>query len=250
VWDSPRLVNAAANALYAVALALVLYAAARLLFESPAFSLKTIVVGGELRHVARGEIVSALQGRVRGTFFTVDLEAMRALFEGIPWVRRAELRRGWPDRLEVRIEEHVALARWGQRREPQLVNTHGELFRGQSDAPLPVFSGPAGSEREVTQRYLAFRDLLAPLALEPRQVLLSPRLAWQLRLSDGLTVQLGRDSDKDRVDERLARLVSVYRQTLGKFRHRLDYVDLRYPNGFALRVSEVSRQEPRARRRA
>ena len=250
MWDNPRLTNVAASTLYALALALIAYAGARVLFESPAFSLKRIIVEGELRHVARGEIVDALQGRVKGTFFTVDLEAVRALFEGIPWVRRAELRRGWPDRLEVRLEEHVALARWGQRREPQLVNTHGELFRGQSDATLPLFSGPAGSEAEVARRYASFRDLLAPLALEPRQVLLSSRLAWHIRLSNGLTVQLGRDSDKDRVDERLARLVSVYAQTLGKSRNRLDYVDLRYPNGFALRAPEIARPEPRARKRA
>src|SRR5881628_1503231 len=92
VWDNARLANVAANALYALALALIVYAGARVLFESPVFSLKTIV-GGELQHVARDEIVHALQGRVKGTFFTVDLEAVRALFEGIPWVRRAELRR-------------------------------------------------------------------------------------------------------------------------------------------------------------
>ena len=249
MWHNPRLANAAANALYVLALGLVVYAGARVLFESPVFSLKTIVVEGELRHVARDEIVRALQGRLKGTFFTVDLEAVRPLFEGVPWVRRAELRRGWPDRLEVRIEEHVALALWDQRRGPQLVNTHGELFRGQSDAALPVFSGPAGSEGEVTQRYLAFRGLLGPLALEPRKVLLSSRLSWQVKLSNGLTVQLGHDSDKDRVEGRLARLVSAYPQTLGESRGRLDYVDLRYPNGFALRVPDIAGLEPRARKR-
>src|SRR5438552_15433781 len=204
VWDNPRLANVAANALYSLALALIVYAGARVLFESPVFSLKTIVVGGELQHVARDEIVHALQGRVKGTFFTVDLEAVRALFEGIPWVRRAELRRRWPDRLEVRIEEHAALARWGQRRGPQLVNTHGELFHGQSDATLPLFSGPAGSEGEVTQRYLAFRGLLAPLALEPRQVLLSSSLSWHVKLSNGLTVQLGPASARGRIAGRSA----------------------------------------------
>jgi len=249
VWDKPRLANVTANALYTLALALLVYVGSHVLFESPVFSLKTIVVGGELQHVARDEIVRALQGRVKGTFFTVDLEAVRALFEGIPWVRRAELRRGWPDRLEVRIEEHVALALWGQRRGPQLVNTHGELFRGQSDAALPVFSGPAGSEGEVTQRYLAFRGLLGPLALEPRQVLLSSRLSWQVKLSNGLTVQLGHDSEKDRVEVRLARLISVYPQTLGESRQRLEYVDLRYPNGFALRVPDIAGPQPRARKR-
>jgi cell division protein FtsQ len=244
VWDNPRLANAAAGVLAALALALLAYAGGRVLLDSPAFLLKTIVIEGDLERVQRHEIVNALQGRLSGTFFTVDLEAVRALFEGIPWVRRAELRRSWPDRLEVRIEEQVALARWGQRRETQLVNTQGELFRGQTDVSLPVLAGPAGTEGEVARRYLAFRDLLAPLGLEPRQVLVSSRLAWQLKLSNGLTIQLGRDSDKDRVEERLARFASAFPHTLGKTRQRLEYVDLRYPNGFALRITESPGAEP------
>jgi len=238
VWDNPRLANAAAGVLCVLALVLLAYAGGRVLLESPAFLLKTIVVEGGLERVERREIIGALQGRLRGTFFTVDLEEVRSLFEGIPWVRRAELRRRWPDCLEVRIEEQVALGRWGQGKKTQLVNMQGELFRGQSDESLPVLAGPAGAEGDVARRYLAFRDLLAPLALEPRQVLLSSRMAWQLKLSNGLTVQLGRDSDRDRVEERLARFVSAFPQTLAQSRQRLDYVDLRYPNGFALRVTE------------
>jgi len=239
-------VNAAAGALAALALALLAYAGGRVLVESPAFLLKTIVVDGELDRVERRNIVNALQGRVRGTFFTVDLESVRSLFEGVPWVRRAELRRRWPDALEVRIEEQVALARWGQqRKEVQLVNAHGELFRGQSDAALPVLAGPAGSEGEVTRRYIAFRDALAPLGFEPAQVLLSSRLAWQIRLSNGLTLQLGRDSERDRVEDRLARFVSAFPQTLGKSRQRVDYVDLRYSNGFAVHATERAVEAPR-----
>jgi cell division protein FtsQ len=244
VWDNPRLTNAAASVLCALALGLLTYAGGRVLLESTVFRLRTIVVEGGLERVERREIVDALQGRLTGTFFTVDLETVRSLFEGIPWVHRAELRRRWPDRIEVRIEEQVALARWGQGKKTQLVNMQGELFRGQSDASLPVLAGPAGTEGEVARRYLVFRDLLAPLGLEPRQVLLSSRMAWQLKLSSGLTVQLGRDSDRDRVEERLARFVSAFPQTLAKSRQRLDYVDLRYPNGFALRITETPRSEP------
>ena len=250
MWDNARLANTAALALAALALGLVAYAGGRVLLDSPAFLLKTIVVEGTLARVQSREIVDALQGRLRGTFFTVDLEAARSLFEGIPWVRRAELRRKWPDSLEVHIEEQVALARWGQqRKETQLVNAQGELFRGQTDTVLPVLAGPAGSEAEVARRYVAFRDLLAPLGLEPRQVLLSSRLAWQLKLSNGLTVQLGRDSDRDRVEERLARFVSAFPQTLARSRQRFDYVDLRYPNGFAVRATESPASEPQGHRR-
>jgi len=235
MWNNPRLANATATLLYVTAFGLAGYGAARYAAESPAFPLKSIVVEGELRHVARGDIVRALQGRVSGGFFNVDLATVRALFESVPWVRRAEVRRGWPDRLDVRIEEHVALARW-QGREPRLVNTHGEIFSGRIDGALPAFAGPAGSEGEIARLYAAFRELLAPIGLEPRRVQLSPRLAWQLELSNGLKVQLGRDTDKDRADERFAKFVAVYSQTLRKLPRSPDYVDLRYPNGFALRL--------------
>ena len=245
MWNNVRFLNVAANTLFVLALGLGSYMAVRILLTSPAFPLRAIDVRGNLNHVTRGEIFSALQGRVTGTFFSADLDAIRAVFEGVPWVRRAEVRRLWPDRIEVRIEEHVALARWGQTRESRLVNTFGELFSGTSDAELPLLSGPTGTEGEVTRRYMAFRQLLAPLGLEPRQVQLNSRLAWQLKLSDGLTVQLGRDSEKDRIDDRLARFVSVYPRTLGKFPRHLDYVDMRYPNGFALRVPENRTPETR-----
>jgi len=242
VWNNHRLANATAGLLCAAALSLLGYVAARFVAESPAFPLRTIVVEGELRQVTRSDIVSALQGRVRGSFFNVDLESVRVLFESVPWVRRADVRRGWPDRLEVRVEEHVALARW-QSREPRLVNTHGELFSGSVKEELPVFSGPAGSEVEIARLYGSFRELLVPLGLEPSRVLLSSRLAWQLRLSNGLLVQLGRNTEKDRVNERFAKFIAVYPQTLHMLPRGPDYVDLRYPNGFALRVPDAPRTD-------
>jgi cell division protein FtsQ len=248
MWDEPRLLNTAASALYALALVLVVYAGTTMIAHSPVFPLRAISVQGNLEHVNRGQIVDALQGRVSGTIFTVDVEAIRSMFQTMPWVRRAEVRRRWPDRLEVSLQEHVPLARWGQEAEGRLVNLHGEIFAGrvgaERDAELPKFGGPAGSEQEVARRYALFRELLAPLSLEPRTVALSQRQSWQLRLSNGLTVQLGRDSEKDPVRERFARFVEVYPRTLGRLSRRLDYVDLRYSNGFALRVPESLRAEP------
>ncbi len=243
MWDSPRLLNAVANALFALAIALVVYGGGRALVESRAFPLRTVRVLGDLQQVGRPDVVHALQGKVEGTFFTADLDAISALFRAIPWVRRADIRRQWPDLLEVTLEEHVALARWGQGKDASLVNTHGELFTGRSDATLPLFSGPAGTEGEIARRYQAFRSLLAPLELQPQRVALSARFAWQLRLSNGLAVRLGRESEKDSLEDRLARFVAAYPQALGKLGRDLDYVDLRYPNGFALRVPDSSRPD-------
>ena len=85
----------------------------------------------------------------------------------MPWVRSAMLRRVWPDRLEVALEEHVALARW---RDTALVNDRGEVFEAATDARLPVFGGPEGSAAEMVAQYRVFVDLLARVGRKPAQL--------------------------------------------------------------------------------
>ncbi len=253
MWDNHRLLNSIANWLFAIAFLLIALVGVKLVVESPLFLLRTIRIEGELTHVSRAEVVKALDGKLAGTFFNMDLDAVRVMFETIPWVRRAQVRRMWPDRLEVRMEEHVPMARWGQAGENRMVNTFGEVFtapsrieigEGRQLAALPHLAGPAGTAAEVMRRYAAFAAALAPLELRLDTVMLSPRYSWQLKLSNGLAVQLGRDSidktaaDKggEGVDARFARFVSIYPRTLAPLGRRLSYVDLRYSNGFALRV--------------
>jgi cell division protein FtsQ len=237
MWDNPRLLNAAAGFLTALALMVFTFGALQLLLRSPLFPLREIAVGGVLAHTTRAEIERAAQGRVAGNFFAVDLAEVRASLERLPWVRRVQVRRIWPDRLEVTLEEHVALARWG---EAGLVNQQGERFAGRSaDGALPLFAGPQGSEAEVTRRYRRFAEILAPLGASLERLVLSPRYAWQLRLADGLALELGRDAANEPVERRLERFVAVHAQTLAKMQRRHEYVDLRYPNGFALRVADM-----------
>ncbi len=251
MWDNPDLLNACAKTLYAFAAAGLIYAGAHAAIHSPLMPLRHVALQGRLDHVTREQAEGAARAGAAGTFFSADLDAVRHAFEVLPWVRKVEVRRLWPDGIQVAIEEHVVLARWGSdAQQKRLVNTYGEVFEGElPDAvPLPRFAGPAGSAEELTRHYGAFRRALAPLDIEPRQVLLSPRYAWQLRLSNGLTLELGRDQLKQPVLARLARFVAFYAQTLGQLNRRLDYVDLRYPNGFALRVPEIvnSGTEPKS----
>ena len=235
MWDNPRLLNAWAGALTALALMVFGVALAQLLARSPLFPVREMQLTGAPAHTTRAQIESVVQGRVAGNFFAVDLDEVRAALEALPWVRRAHVRRVWPDRLEVALEEHEALARWA---ESGLVNVQGERFAGTTDAALPLFAGPAGSEGEVARRYQRFREILAPLQAMPERLMVSPRHAWVLRLDDGLTIALGRDAANDPVEARLRRLVAAYPQTLGRLARKAEHVDLRYPNGFALRLPE------------
>ena len=247
MWDNPRLLNTAANALIALAALLFAYAGLQMLLRSPLFPLREIVVRGEMKHADAAEIEVAVDG-AGGNFFAADLAALRARLEQVTWVRRVDLRRVWPDRIELRLEEHVAFARWGG---GGLVNTFGEPFPAPIDAAaaaLPLFAGPAGSEGELTRRYRRFAELLVPLGENLEGVVLTPRYAWQLRLAganaSSLIIELGRDGAEP-VDQRLERFVAAYPESLGRLPQRAAsagvdvprHVDLRYPNGFALRVA-------------
>lgn len=229
MWDNPRQLNMLAGFLVGLVVLALALVGLQLAMRSPLWPVREVAIQVELRHTMRSEIEAALVHRVSGNFFSVDVDGVRAALERLPWVRRAAVRRVWPDRLEATLEEHVVLARWG---DSALVNTYGERFLGGSKDALPRFSGPRGSESEVTRRYARFNEIVAPLGTRIDEVTLTPRLAWQLKLGNGVRLALGRDADA--AEERLERFV----QSAAKGVTRYDYVDLRYPNGFALRTSD------------
>lgn len=241
MWDRPALMNATANVLYAVAAFGVLAVAAALLVRLPAFDLREVKVGGDLKHITRGEIEGVVQRELAGNFFTLDLGVARAAFERLPWVRRVDVRRHWPGGLDVALEEHAPLARWGV---AALVNTHGEVFGAAYDGDLPLFTGPEGAAREMAIQYAYFSRTLRRIGETPVEVQLTARRAWQVKLASGVTLALGRES----IETRLARFVEAHGRTLGPLGRRIEYVDLRYANGFAVRVPELRHEKPETTR--
>jgi len=236
MWNRPALMNGVAGALYAVAAVLAFLVAWKLAARQPMFELREVAVAGVLAHVSRGEIEDVVRRELKGNFLTLDLAAVSASFQKLPWVRNASVRRQWPARLEIALEEHVPLAHWAK---GALVNTHGEVFRAAYDGELPVFVGPEGTAREITIQYRYFRASLAAIGETPVRVEVSPRRAWQLKLASGVTLALGREQ----MEARVARFVALHDRTLAPLGRRFDYVDLRYPNGFAVRFPDLRREK-------
>jgi len=239
LWHDPRAMNALANALLAATLLAALAAASWWVSQRPLFTLTHVRIaaaqGNELQRVSPAQLRSAVAREIGGNFFAVKLDAVRSVFESVPWVRRAGVRRVWPDGLEVSIEEHRALALWGDGR---IVNTFGELFvanlaEAEEDGPLPQLSGPDGTERQVARRYGELREAVAELDVQPESVSLSARHAWTLRLDDGTTLLLGRDQGIP-VERRIRRWVETWPLVVATLNRRAQVVDLRYPNGFAI----------------
>ena len=232
MWDRPDILNRIANALFALAVLLAAYGAVWVVVRMPMFALREVHLGGGATHVTRPQVEEIVKQEVKGTFFTLNLPQLRAAFEKLPWVREVSLRRRWPARLDVSVVEHVPLARWGN---SALVNTHGEVFHAAYDGKLPTFNGPQGTSKEIAIQYEFFRRQLAAIGTEPVMVQVTERRAWQVRLRNGPTLELGRED----IETRLARYLQVHERTVGALQRRVDYVDLRYANGFAARIPEL-----------
>jgi len=228
MWDKPTLLNWIANLLFAVSVVVMLYAALFAVVHLPIFPLREVRVEGELNHVNREQVKLIVAKHLKGNFFTLDLVKARNAFEKLPWARNVSLRRRWPDKLEVVIEEHQALARWGT---IALVNTHGELFHAASGSDLPVFYGPGDGVIEVASQFGEFSKTLEKSNLEIANLVLSARRAWQITTTNGMVVELGREE----MQQRLERFVSVYNSTISGLNMKVTYADLRYSNGFAVR---------------
>jgi cell division protein FtsQ len=207
-----------------------------MLAQPDTLPIRSVKVEGEFRYLDQQNVYEALGGLASGGFFNVDVRAVKKAAESLPWVESASVRRTWPDTLRIEITEQIPLARWG---ESQVVNVRGELFqppvKGLPES-LPKFKGPAGTGQKVAINYLLLSKKIAQIDLRITEVMLTDRRAWHVRLDNDLRLSLGKVVDY----ERLERFLSVYRNLLAEKIARVDSIDLRYTNGFAVRWKKSS----------
>jgi cell division protein FtsQ len=236
MWDKTHLLRMTAKLLFGISLVLVAYGVVRFALQLPVFKLRTVQLTYAPQQVDVNQLNQVIKRTVGGSFFTVDLEKTRRSFEQLPWVRKVSVRRHFPWGLEVELEEHVPLARWNG---TALVNTYGEVFAGQSSLPLPEFNGEPDTSGQVAEMYVALGKQLGAVQRSIREISLSPRFAWQLKLDNGMQLALGREL----VAQRMARFVAVYPYSLATISKKYNYVDLRYRNGFAASQLAATKNE-------
>jgi cell division protein FtsQ len=243
MWDNPRQMNLLALLFALVAVALLFWGAIAWSIRQPVFALRQVVIEGALKRANPAHLEAVIREELRGTFFTLNLPEARASLQRVPWVKTAALRRQWPNRLRIALTEHEPMARWT---EGALVDTQGEVFNAEFTGELPQLAGPDDSAALVAARLREYGAALSARSLEISELRLSPRGGWQLRTrgAAALAIELGRNEP----GERLSRFVAYYPRTvaaLARAGSRIDYVDLRYRNGFAVRVPGFSEKPTR-----
>ena len=246
MWHDVRALNAVTSALVAAVVLALIGSSVWWVSQLPMFTLRSVTVesmyGRDLQHVSQLTLRAGVVGRIKGNFFTTNLEQVRTAFEAVPWVRRATVRREWPDQLIVEVEEHEALGTWGE--DGRLLSVKGDVFtanlaEADEDRPLPELNGPEGSEKEVLARFAQLRSWFAPLKLAPGKLSLSSRYAWTVKLDNGMVVALGREQDRTTLKTRVERLVNIWPQLASLLPQGVDSIDMRYQNGLALSAASL-----------
>jgi cell division protein FtsQ len=244
-----KLMNVTASVLFFGFGVLLVVAGVRWALNHQLFSIAGIVVTGDTAHNNVATLRANVAPRLAGNFFTLDLKKARDVFETAPWVRKAVVRKQFPNRLKVQLQEHQAVAFWGAEGESRMVNSFGEVFEanaGEADAEtLPRLAGPDGESAQVLAVYRSVAPLFEPLDLSVEELTLSGRGSWSLQLDTGAVVELGRGTPQE-VAARAQRFVQTLTQVTGKYGRRpeaLVSADLRHENGYAVRLRGVTTTE-------
>ena len=244
-----KLMNATASALFMGFAGLVVWAVVVWAARSPMFAIGGIAVTGDVSHTNAITLRANVASKLSGTFLTVDLARARQVFEAVPWVRRAVVKRDFPNRLRVSLQEHRAVAYWGAEGESRLLNNFGEVFEANVGEVEPEIlarlNGPDGQAAQVLAMYQAVAPLFEGMDLSAEQFELTAREGWRVRLDNGATVELGRGS-VDEVVARTTRFLKTVTQVTAKYGRRpeaLESADLRHEGGYAIRLRGVTTTE-------
>jgi cell division protein FtsQ len=202
------------------------------------FPIKTVRIYGANR-VDHQEVQELIKPLVQRGYFTVQVDYIRDSLLQIPWVSGINVRRQWPDSIDVTIVEKNALARWN---DTNLLSDAGELFSPKQEtypADLPHFIGPAGQQIVMLKYFEDMNRLLAPLHVKISYLELTPYLTWKLALDNGIMLQIGHKDILTRLDH----FVKVYPKIVRDRAKDVDYIDLRYSNGVAVRWKQLSENE-------
>ncbi len=240
-----KLMNITSFVLFSLCLLMALAAGGWWVLRQPFFPLAAIRVDGQVVHNNAVTLRANVASKLSGNFFTIDLATARSAFEAVPWVRKAVVRREFPNKLHVTLSEQQAVAHWASEADSQLVNSFGEVFEANTaevDDDLPHLSGPPEQAGQVLGMYRTLQPLFEPYALQLDDLSLSARGSWRAELDTGAVIELGRGQG-DEVAARAQRFLRTLEQVTSKYGrtiNSLESADLRHNDAYALRMRGIT----------
>ena len=185
-------------------------------------------------HVTREQIQAIVNAELKGTSSRSICRSVRARVRKAAVGAGSEAAQALADRLEVSVEEHVPLARWGSERAGQ--HAWRDLSARRTTASSRCSSGPPGSE--------GGRDPVRRLPAAARAARARAGRSCSSRRGGRGRCAWKRAHDRARARghrSAISRIRGRLRADRGTLKRASIYVDLRYANGFAVRIPELQR---------
>ena len=210
------------------------------IFRPGYFTIEKIHIEGHQQRIDPRVIEGAAWRHVNGNYFSVDLSAIEKHLKEIPGLYAVAIRRVWPSTLNISVTESAGLAKWSTLASDlslattKLVN----LPPHRMFSLVPELLGPDRSFQMVLNTYLEADQLLWPLGLDITKVHLTRSEDWmfniqgsQFSASSSFFLVVGRDDPITKIDD----FVDVFELALRSQVDSIESIDLRYPNGLAVR---------------
>lgn len=206
-------------------------------------SLHILVLKGNPAFTRPDDIKDALEkmGGVKG-FFGQDIGVIKNQIAQLSWIDALVVHKKWPNRLYFWVRDHIPIAIWNSN---YFLSKNGVIFSLPPDkiSPknLPDLTGPNDKTQLLLATWYRMYQQLQQQHLTLRKLALTDRGAWIATLSNGTILKLGRTD----WEKKLAHFAVIYPNIEIPASQKLDYVDLRYPKGAAVKFidTEISERE-------
>lgn len=215
-------------------------------FRNPGrFPIRTVVVEGAYQHTSQNQLKQRVLSQADKGFFNLDISTIQKEVEDLPWVDRAYVRRIWPESINVLIEEHTPVARWGREGlvsdkfklffPPRLASAQDVLL-SQMVGDLPVLHSPARRHAALLKLHRETEPLFRAIEAPLMGIKEDERRSVTLMLDGDVQVIIGHRL----IAERIERFADIFRSYVAPVYDDVARVDMRYTNGFAMaRKSEL-----------
>ena len=196
------------------------------------FPIRYVQFYGKYELVDKKQLQQAVTPFVDHNFFNTSVGQIQNALLAIPAIQYARVKRVWPDTLAINIQERKAMAVWN---DSALLDAKGKLFHSTSTQywqGLPHFAGDKKQIPAMVGMYLQLGKWLKPDKLFVMALTESAFGDWQVKVSPGIWLYLGRID----IASRLKRFVQAYLYLVKSMpSHHIAYVDCRYRQGFAVK---------------
>ncbi len=205
------------------------------------FPINTFKIEANYQHITRENLEGILEKYTHKGFFSISVRDLQSELAALNWSDKVEISRIWPDTLKIKILEKQPIAIWNH----VLMTKDGFLFdltpaQWQKELnvdQLPELNGPKNLHPDVLQMYQKLSKLSETYGLKANFLALRDNRAWELGLSNGVMLRLGK---RDMLT-RLKRFCMSYSAVFGDKFEQLAVVDLRYSNGMATQWKESTK---------